>query len=102
MTSAAFLPDLLEALVALGRVDEAEPLVDALERNGRRLDRAWMLAVGARGRAMGQAARGEGDAAGQNARRAPTEDDRGAMPVERARRQVLPRRAPRPGRAEAG
>jgi hypothetical protein len=27
----------------VGRPDEAELLVDALERNGRRLDRTWML-----------------------------------------------------------
>ncbi len=50
--SASFVPDVVEALTALGRADEAEPLVEALERNGRRLDRPWMLAVGARCRAM--------------------------------------------------
>ena len=54
---AAFIPDAVEAMIALDRLAEAEPLVDALERNGNRLDRAWMLAVGARCRhAAGRAA----------------------------------------------
>ncbi|HEX2401003.1 MAG TPA: LuxR family transcriptional regulator, partial [Mycobacterium sp.] len=70
---ASFIPDAVEALTAVGRADEAVPLVDALERNGRRLDRAWMLAVGARGRAMVQAGRGDVEAAVQSARRALTE-----------------------------
>jgi hypothetical protein len=31
----------------LGRIEEAEPLIAALEGNGTRLDRPWMLAMGA-------------------------------------------------------
>jgi DNA-binding CsgD family transcriptional regulator len=73
----------------LGRADEAEPLVDGLERNGRRLDRAWMLAVGARCRAMVLAARDDVEAAVQSAHRALTEHDRLPMPFERARTQLL-------------
>jgi DNA-binding NarL/FixJ family response regulator len=87
--AASFMPDAVEALTALGRADEAEPLVAALERNGRRLDRAWMLAVGARCRAMVLAADGDVDAAVQSARNALTEHDRLAMPFERARTQLL-------------
>jgi ATP/maltotriose-dependent transcriptional regulator MalT len=87
--AASFLPDAVEALTALGRVDEAEPLVDALERNGRRSNRAWMLAVGARCRAMVQAARGDVEAAVQSAQHALTEHDRLPMPFERARTQLL-------------
>ncbi len=87
--AASFLPDAVEALTALGRVDEAEPLVAALERNGRRSNRAWMLAVGARCRAMVQAARGDVEAAVQSARHALTEHDRLPMPFERARTQLL-------------
>jgi hypothetical protein len=68
--AASFIPDAAEALIALGRVDEAERIVDVLERNGRRLDRPWMLAVGARCRAMLLAARGDIDAASQVAVRA--------------------------------
>jgi DNA-binding CsgD family transcriptional regulator len=101
INAASFVPDLVEALTALGRADEAEPLVDALERNGRRLDRAWMQAVGARGRAMVLAARGDGDAAVQSARDALTHHDRLPMPFERARTQLLLGQLLRRERAEA-
>jgi tetratricopeptide (TPR) repeat protein len=43
------LPDAIEALCAVGRADEVEPLVKALETNGVRYDRPWMLAMSARG-----------------------------------------------------
>lgn len=49
----------LEALVTLGLQEEAEAVVDELERAGRPLGRAWHLAVAARGRALVAAARGE-------------------------------------------
>jgi DNA-binding CsgD family transcriptional regulator len=87
--NAAFLPDVVETLVQLGRLSEAEPFVGALEGNGRRLDRPWMLAVGARGRAMLLAAVGDLDAAGETAKRAMAELDRLAMPFERARTLLL-------------
>jgi DNA-binding CsgD family transcriptional regulator len=89
ISAASFLPDAVEALTALGRADEAEPLVEALERNGRRLDRAWMLAVGARWRAMVLAARGDVEAPVQSAQLALTEHDRLPMPFERARTLLL-------------
>jgi ATP/maltotriose-dependent transcriptional regulator MalT len=101
IVAASFLPDAVEALTALGRADEAEPLVDGLERNGRRLDRAWMLAVGARCRAMVLAARGDVGAAVQSARRALTEHDRLPMPFERARTQLLLGQLIRRERSEA-
>ncbi len=101
ISSALFLPDAIEALTALVRVEEAEPLVDALEANGRRLDRPWMLAVGARCRALVQAARGDDDAAMQSARTALTEHDRLPMPFERARTQLLLGRLLRRQRSEA-
>jgi DNA-binding CsgD family transcriptional regulator/exonuclease VII small subunit len=84
-----FVPDAVESLIQLGRLDEAEPLIERLERNGRRLDRAWMLAMGARGRAMLLAAHGDLDAASQVAAQAMDEHDRLAMPFERARTQLL-------------
>jgi DNA-binding CsgD family transcriptional regulator len=99
--AASFVPDAVEALTALGRADEAEPLVDALERNGARADRAWMLAVGARCRAMVQAASGDVDDAVQSARRALTEHDRLPMPFERARTQLLLGQLLRRHRSEA-
>ena len=99
--AASFVPDAVEALTELGRPDEAEPLVDALERNGRRLDRAWMLAVGARCRAMVLAARGDVGAAVRSAGCALTEHDRLAMPFERARTQLLLGRLIRRERSDA-
>jgi DNA-binding CsgD family transcriptional regulator len=86
---AAFLPDAVEALIQLRRLDDAEPLIAALERNGRRLDRAWMLAVGARCRAMLLAARGNVAAALCAAADAMSEHDRLPMPFERARTQLV-------------
>lgn len=53
------LPDAAEALIALGRGGEAEPLVDMLEASGRRPDRNWAEAVGARCRGMLFAADGQ-------------------------------------------
>jgi DNA-binding CsgD family transcriptional regulator len=86
---AAFMPEAVEAMVQLGRLDEAEPLVDVLESSGRRLDRAWMLAVGGRCRAMLLAAGGAVDAATECAQVALVEHDRLPMPFERARTQLL-------------
>lgn len=85
----AFIPDAVEALVGLDRLDEAEPLVDALESNGRRLDRAWMLAIGARCRAMLLGARGELDKASLAVEAAMEHHVRLPMPFEHARTQVL-------------
>ncbi len=84
-----YLPDAVEALTALGRVDEAEPLVEALERNGARHDRPWLLAVGARGRSHLLAARGDPDAAAAAARQALVHHRRLPMPFEQARTQLL-------------
>ena len=86
---AEFLPDAVEAMIALGHVSEAGPLIDALEDNGRRLDRPWALAVGARCRSMWLAARGEVDAATRMAQQAMAAHDRLPMPFERARTQLL-------------
>jgi DNA-binding CsgD family transcriptional regulator len=84
-----YLPDAIEALTAIGRVDEAEPLVVALESNGAQHDRPWMLAVGARGRAHLLAARGDLDAAERAAQEAVGHHQRLPMPFELARTQLL-------------
>jgi len=84
-----YLPDAVEALCAVGRLDEAEPLIAALERNGARLDRPWMLAVGARGRGHLLAARGDLAAAERAAEEALTHHERLPMPFELARTQLL-------------
>jgi DNA-binding CsgD family transcriptional regulator len=86
---ASFIPDAVEAMIHLGRLAEAEPLIERLERNGRRLDRAWMLAVGARCRAMLLAARGDLEEASVTVQRAMAQHDRLPMPFERARTQLL-------------
>ena len=86
---AGFVPDAVEALVGLGRIAEAEPMIEALERNGRRLDRSWMLAIAARCRAMALASSGDVEAAERAARQAMVEHDRLSMPFERARTQLL-------------
>jgi DNA-binding CsgD family transcriptional regulator len=86
---AGFVPDAAEAMISLGRLDDAEPLIGALERNGSRLDRAWMLAMGARCRAMLLAGRGDLNAATAAAETAMTEHERLPMPFERARTQLL-------------
>ena len=87
--SATYLPDAIEAMVALGRLDDAAPLIEALEVDGARLDRPWMLAVGARGRSLWLAARGDLVGAEEMVRRALPQHDRLPMPFERARTQLL-------------
>ncbi|MCV7193394.1 AAA family ATPase [Mycolicibacterium brumae] len=87
--TAAHVPDTIEALVALGRVDEAATLVEAMEIGGARLDRAWALALGARGRAAVLAARGDLDGAEAAVDRALAEHARLQMPFERARTLLL-------------
>lgn len=85
----AHLPDAIEALTALGRLDEADGLIGALERGGTQRHRVWMQAVGARGRAMWLAARGELADAEAAAVRALGHHASLPMPFERARTQLL-------------
>ncbi len=89
IVTASFVPDLVEAQIALGRLTEAEPMIKAMEHNGRLSGRPWMLAMGARCRAMMLAAQGEVDAAERAVREALAEYDRLPMPFERARTQLL-------------
>ncbi len=87
--NASYVPDTAEAMIHLGRLAEAEPMVALLERNGERLDRPWMKAVGARCRAMLLAAQGDVDGANRAVEQALIEHDRLPMPFERARTQLL-------------
>ncbi|MGI9161661.1 MAG: AAA family ATPase [Mycobacterium sp.] len=84
-----WIPDAVEALTATGRGGESEPLVAAVETNGARHDRPWMLAVGARCRALVHAAEGNLDGAIAAAEAALAHHDRLPMPFERARTQLL-------------
>jgi DNA-binding CsgD family transcriptional regulator len=86
---AGYVPDAAEAMLALGQLDDAEPLIELLEGSGRRLDRSWMLAAGARCRAMLLAAQGDVKAAEAMARQAIVEHDKVPMPFERARTVLL-------------
>jgi tetratricopeptide (TPR) repeat protein len=89
IVAAGFVPDAVEALIQLGRLDAAQTLVERLDRNGRRLDRPWMLAVSSRGRAMLCAARGDLAGAASAAAAAMAQHDRLPMPFERARTALL-------------
>lgn len=58
-----FLPDEIEALVALGELEPAGRIARLLEERGRALDRPYALATGARSSALVVAAEGDFDAA---------------------------------------
>jgi DNA-binding CsgD family transcriptional regulator len=88
-TAAPFASDAAEAFVGLGRLNEAQVLVEQLERNGHRLDRTWALALGARCRALLLAAQGEIDEAVEAAETALVYHQRLPMPFERARTQFV-------------
>ncbi len=84
-----FVPDAIEVMITAGRIAEAVPLIAKLETDGRRLDRAWLLATGARCRGMWWAAKGELDEAMHSVKAALAEHDRLPMPFERARTLIL-------------
>jgi tetratricopeptide (TPR) repeat protein len=82
-------PDAIEALVALGRLDEAQLLVERLEASGRGPERVWAAAVGARGRGLLLAAEGHLDQALAAFERALEAHDRLPLRYERARTLLL-------------
>jgi DNA-binding CsgD family transcriptional regulator len=77
--------DAAEALVALGRSEEAETIVSWLERRGAALDRTWAIAVGARCRGLLLAAHGDVPGAERALECALEAHERLPMPIERAR-----------------
>lgn len=79
------IPDEIEALVALGKLDEAESLLVPFEETGNDLDRAWTKATGARCRALVLAARGDLEAATAAVVRALREHDGLPLPFELGR-----------------
>jgi DNA-binding CsgD family transcriptional regulator len=99
------VPDEVEALVALGRLDEAEAHLATFEEAGRNLDRAWAIATGARCRALVLAARGDLAGASAAADEAVREHDRLPLPFELGRtllvRGAVERRAKRKREARA-
>jgi DNA-binding CsgD family transcriptional regulator len=79
------VPDAIEALVSLGRLDEAEALLERLERQGRTLDRPWATASAGRGRGLLAAARGDLSAARSALEQALVAHRRVLQPFELAR-----------------
>jgi DNA-binding CsgD family transcriptional regulator len=79
------VPDQIEVLVAMGRLDEAEALLVPFEERGRRLDRAWAIATAARCRALLAAAQGDLAAALGAADEAILEHGRLPLPFELGR-----------------
>jgi DNA-binding CsgD family transcriptional regulator len=82
---APFLPDAVEALVRLGRLEEAQPLLAELEASAARVDRAAALAAASRCRALLLAEHGDAEAALNAIAQALCQHDRVPMPIERAR-----------------
>ena len=80
-----FVPDEIEALIALGRLDEAEERLGWLEERGRALDRASALAAGLRCRGLLAAATNDGEGALGAFERALAQHARVSMPFDRAR-----------------
>jgi DNA-binding CsgD family transcriptional regulator len=80
-----FVPDEVEALVALGELDKADALLTAYEADAARLDRTWAMLAAARCRALHTAAAGDSVAAAASLERGL--NDYGALvpPFERAR-----------------
>jgi DNA-binding CsgD family transcriptional regulator len=89
MVGGAYLPDAIEALIGTGRPDDALPLIEALEDNGRRLGRTWMLFTGARGRSQWLAASGDLHAAEASALAALEHHQQLPMPFDEARTQLM-------------
>ena len=83
--SIRFVPDEIEALVALGRTDEAETLLAWLEERGHALDRASALATAARCRGLLALARRDTTEALASFEEALGQHARVRMPFERAR-----------------
>jgi tetratricopeptide (TPR) repeat protein len=79
------IPDAIECLVALGKLDEAERLLDVHERKGRRAGRPWAIATAGRCRGLILAARGDTHTALEALDQAVTDHERVGQPLELAR-----------------
>ena len=105
-----WVADAAEALIALGRTEEAGLIVGWLERRGRTLDRAWAAAVGGRCRRPAPGRRGDVAGAREALDRAMRAHERLAFEHERARtllalagvqRRLRQRRSARQAASEA-
>ncbi len=84
-----FLPDTVEALVGLDRIDDAEALTGRLEAMARASTRLTALGIAARCRAIVAARRGDLDAALEAAGRAVSLLELGPLPLDLARARLV-------------
>ena len=84
-----FVPDEVEALVALGELDLAAEYLEPFEGSAAELDRAWAVAAAGRCRGALEAARGAQDVSAAAFERALAAHDAAGMPLERARTELL-------------
>ena len=75
----------IDALIALGRLEEAEETIAFVEEKGRPTNRSWHAAVAARGRALVASTRGDFDAAREHLDRALAAHERLPQPFELGR-----------------
>jgi DNA-binding CsgD family transcriptional regulator len=80
-----FLPDEIEALVALGELEKADVLLASYEADAMRLDRPWAQLAAARCRALHTAATGDSTGAVESLRQALEQHAGAVPPFERAR-----------------
>jgi DNA-binding CsgD family transcriptional regulator len=80
-----FLPDEIEALISLGELGRAQPLIELLRRLGKTHDRPWAIAAAARSHGILAGARGDLEDAVAALQEALAAHDRVEMPFERAR-----------------
>ncbi len=79
------VPEVIEALLAAGRLQDARPLVDGLQLRGSHQDRAWARAAGARCRGLLEAASGDLALSQSALQSAVREHERLLQPFELAR-----------------
>ncbi len=79
------LGDLLEAMIAVGELDESDAILASWEKRAEALDRAWALAILARSRGLLLAARGDFRGAFASFERALAEHVRSTDPFHHAR-----------------
>jgi len=79
------LSDFIEALIAVGKLDEADRVITEWQKRAETLDRAWALAILARSRGLLLAARGDADGALRSFERALDEHARTGDPFQHAR-----------------
>jgi DNA-binding CsgD family transcriptional regulator len=86
---APFLPELIEALVGVGRLEDARRLLDVFEEAAVRLDRGWARASSLRCRALLHSASGETRAALEVAREAVELSGKEQLRLDHARSMLL-------------